>query len=277
MLKNKDLFDFVQGKLDSLTEDWYQSLNKDREGVYGSDNPEAIKKLKKQNKAFHVQFSKLFDSNCTTYLEDFHGWIEEISTDNAHQATPLEEILEEFFRVEKQYMKLIEEYVLSKAESVPAMRVLTWTQGVTDTINQIILEFTIQHSKVAEKRLTAQQEMIIEMSAPVIALTESTGLLPLIGEINTYRAQIIFEKTLMQCAERKFDRLFIDLSGVPIIDTMVAHQIFQLISGLKLLGVHTSLSGMSPEIAQTSIALGLDFKDIAVHSSLSKAMKKYQI
>lgn len=277
MLKNKDLFNFVQGKLDSLTEDWYQSLNKDREGVYGSHNPEAIQKLKDQNKAFHVQFSKLFDPNNTTYLEDFQGWIEEISTDNAHQATPLEEILEEFFRVEKQYMKLIEEYVLSKAESVPAMRVFTWTQDVTESINQIILEFTIQHSKVAEKRLTAQQEMIIEMSAPVISLAGGTALLPLIGEINTHRAQIIFEKTLMQCAERKFNRLFIDLSGVPIIDTMVAHQIFQLISGLKLLGVHTSLSGMSPEIAQTSIALGLDFKDITVHSSLAKAMQTYQI
>src|SRR5690606_34990298 len=116
-------------------------------------------------------------------------------------------------------------------------------------------------------------ELITEMSAPVIRLADTIGLLPLIGEINTHRAQVIFEKALEQSARNKIQTLFIDLSGVPIIDTMVAHQIFQLIKGLKLIGVTTALSGISPNIAQTSVQLGLDFSDIKVFNTLTQAIE----
>lgn len=274
MIKNKDLYEFFYSHVDQLTNDWYASLNKDRDGVYGSNDAKAIEKLIAQNKSFHVEFSSLFDPESPENLDSFQSWIEEIAADDGHQATPLEDIIEEFFRIETQYMQLIEEYVIQNEEKFSPIKVMKWTKAVTDTVNRIIHEFTVQHTISAEKRLNAQQEMIIEMSAPVIRLTKDIGLLPLIGEINTYRAQIIFEKTLNQCSEKKFETLFIDLSGVPIIDTMVAHQIFQLISGLNLIGVKTSLSGMSPEIAQTAVHLGLNFKDIKVHSSLARALEK---
>lgn len=144
---------------------------------------------------------------------------------------------------------------------------------MVDAIHSIILEFTKQHAKASVSRLNAQQEMIVEMSAPVISLTDEIGFLPLVGEISTYRAHVIFEKTLNQCVEKQLQKLFIDLSGVPIIDTMVAHQIFQVINGLKLIGVETALSGISPQIAQTSIQLGLNFNDIKIYNTLKQAVK----
>ncbi|XKH50507.1 STAS domain-containing protein [Chryseomicrobium palamuruense] len=275
MIKNQELYEFIRDRADELTENWYNSLDKDRNGVYGTQNPDEIKLLKAQNKSFHLLFAKLFDPEMINYDEEVHRWVDSISKDTAHQMTPLEEIIAEFFRIETQYMQLIEKYVIAHADQFSAIEVMKWSKGVTDSVNGIILEFTHKHMEAAEKRLNAQQEMIVEMSAPVIRLTDRIGLLPLIGEITTYRAQVIFEKALTQCAEKKFERLFIDLSGVPIIDTMVAHQIFQLIKGLRLIGVQTSLSGMSPEIAQTAVHLGLDFKDIKMHSSLSRALELY--
>lgn len=273
MLKDQALHNYLCDKAETLTEEWYQSLDKNRTGVYGSTNPEVIQRVKKQNTAFHLQFCKLFEENNTTYIEDFQDWIKIIANDDAHQNTPLEEIIEEFFRTQKQYLKLIEEYVLQHAGVISVRQIMSWSQGVVDAINQIILRFTNQHSQAAENRLKAQQEMIIEMSAPVISLSKDVGFLPLIGEINTHRAQVIFEKALAQSSDRHLHKLFIDLSGVPIIDTMVAHQIFQLISGLKLIGVQTALSGISPEIAQTAIQLGLKFNDIEIHNTLAQAME----
>lgn len=273
MLRDQALHNYLCDKAETLTEEWYQSLDKNRTGVYGSKNPDVIQKVKAQNTEFHLQFCKLFEESNTAYIEDFQDWIKTIANDDAHLNTPLEEIIEEFFRTQKQYLKLIEEYVLQHEESISISIVMVWSQGIVDAINQIILQFTNQHTQAAENRLNAQQEMIIEMSAPVILLSKDVGFLPLIGEINTHRAQVIFEKALDQSSDRHLRKLFVDLSGVPIIDTMVAHQIFQLISGLKLIGVQTALSGISPEIAQTAVQLGLKFNDIEIHNTLAQAME----
>lgn len=72
--------------------------------------------------------------------------------------------------------------------------------------------------------------------------------------------------------EKKVTQLYIDLSGVAVIDTMVAHQLFSLIEALRLIGVSSTLSGIRPEIAQTAVQLGLSFEDISLRSTLASAI-----
>lgn len=272
-LKNDKLHEFLCERNKEMTEEWYESLDKNAGGVYASSNPEVIEKLKKQNYEFHELFCLMFTRDDIGCVKEFEDWIDRVAKDEAHLATPLEAVLKEFFRTQQQYLQYIEEFASTHEESLSAAQVNEWNKAVVNTINNIILEFTIQNTKAAETRLNAQQEMIVEMSAPVILLTKEIGLLPLVGEINTYRAQIVFEKVLQQCYENSIERLFIDLSGVPIIDTMVAHQIFQLIEGLKIIGVKTAIAGISPDIAQTAIQLGINFGEIEVYSKIAHAMK----
>lgn len=273
MLKNKELHDFLCERNKDLTEQWYDTLDKSAGGVYGSTDPKVIEKLKQQNYEFHLRFCSMFNKEHDDFLEDFQSWIVQIAKDEGHLSTPLPAVLKEFFRTQKQYLQLIEEFASINEETVSKEQLSAWNQGIISTINDIILEFTVQNTKAAENRLNAQQEMIIEMSAPVILLTKDIGLLPLVGEISTYRAQVIFEQALEQSSEYDLERLFIDLSGVPIIDTMVAHQIFQLINGLKIIGVKTALAGISPDIAQTAIQLGINFGEIETYNTLVQAMK----
>ncbi|MDN7246908.1 STAS domain-containing protein [Planococcus shenhongbingii] len=272
-LKNKKLHEFLCEKNKELTEQWFDTLDKSAVGVYASSNPETIEKLKQQNFEFHERFCHMFDRDDNECIKEFQDWILRVAKDEGHLATPLDAVLKEFFRTQKQYLQLIEEFAETQEERISSEQVNAWSKAVVDTINDIILEFTVQNTKAAESRLNAQQEMIIEMSAPVILLTKEFGLLPLVGEIHTYRAQIIFEKVLKQCHQNSIERLFIDLSGVPIVDTMVAHQIFQLIEGLKIIGVKTAIAGISPDIAQTAIQLGINFGDVKVFSKLEQAMK----
>ncbi len=273
MLKNQKLHVFFCDNVERLTEEWYASVDKTREGMYASTDPVVIQRFKSQNLAFHKKFCMIFDPETEELSEDFQQFIRSLAVDEGHQRTPIEEIIEEFFRTQKQYAALIEEFVIHHATDATFQQLSAWNQGVVDAIHSIILEFTKQHAKASVSRLNAQQEMIVEMSAPVITLTNEIGFLPLVGEISTYRAQVIFEKTLDQCAQKRLEKLFIDLSGVPIIDTMVAHQIFQVISGLKLIGIETALSGISPQIAQTAIQLGLNFNDINVYNTLEQVIK----
>lgn len=276
-LKNNKLHDFLCERNKEMTDEWYQTLDKSAGGVYASSNPEIIEKLKQQNQEFHELMCAMFIRDDMECVKDFEGWIEQVAKDEGHLATPLEAVLKEFFRTQQQYLQHIEDFAAMQENRISPAQVNEWNKAIVNTINKIILEFTVQNTKAAETRLNAQQEMIVEMSAPVILLTKEIGLLPLVGEINTYRAQIMFEKVLQQCHNNSIERLFIDLSGVPIIDTMVAHQIFQLIEGLKIIGVKTAIAGISPVIAQTAIQLGINFGEIEVYSKIAHAMKFHKL
>jgi len=277
MLKDQDLYEHLSGRTLKMTEDWYSSLNKSKAGVYGTTDPDKIALLKKQNHEFHLRFCTMFEKENKDFVTNFQGWIESIVKDEAHLDTPIVDVIGEFFRTQEQYLNELGKYALENKEQVSHEKLMEWTQAVVQIISKVIVEFTDQNSKAAEKRMNSQQQMIVEMSAPVILLAKKIGMLPLVGEITPHRAEIIFEKALAQSSKHDLDKLFIDLSGVPMIDTMVAQQVFQLIKGLEIIGVQVALSGISPVIAQTAVQLGIKFIDIEVYNTLAHALKQNQI
>lgn len=88
------------------------------------------------------------------------------------------------------------------------------------------------------------------------------------------RAKIILESVLEQASRLRLTHLFIDISGVPVVDTMVAYQLFKVVDSAKLLGIETIISGIRPEIAQTVVKLGIDFSKVNTEHSLAKALEK---
>ncbi|WP_298832994.1 STAS domain-containing protein [uncultured Planococcus sp.] len=277
MLKDQDLFEHLSNRTWEMTEEWYSSLDKTKAGVYSSTDPEKVALLKKQNHEFHVRFCAMFEKENHEFVSDFQDWIETIAKDDAHLDTPIVEVIGEFFRTQQQYLEEIGTYALSHKDKVSHERLVEWTKAVVQTISKVIVEFTDKNSRAAEKRMNSQQQMIVEMSAPVILLAKKTGMLPLIGEITPHRAEIMFEKALAQSSKHNLEKLFIDLSGVPLIDTMVAQQVFQLIKGLEIIGVQVALSGISPVIAQTAVQLGIKFIDIEVYNTLAQALKQNRV
>ncbi|MDP4163739.1 MAG: STAS domain-containing protein, partial [Bacillota bacterium] len=87
-----------------------------------------------------------------------------------------------------------------------------------------------------------------------------------------HRAKILKETSLQRCSELGNLYLIMDLSGVPIVDTMVANEIFQVISSLTLIGVETILTGLRPEVAQSMIQLGISFNNVVVKNNLKSAV-----
>ncbi|WP_129709900.1 STAS domain-containing protein [Priestia megaterium] len=114
---------------------------------------------------------------------------------------------------------------------------------------------------------------IDELSVPVVRMTEEIGILPLVGDLDTKRAQYLMESTLEKGSQYKLKWLIIDLSAVPIIDTMVADQLFKVIAGLQLLGIEVVISGIRPEIAQTMVSLGIKVEEVRSFSSLHQAVQ----
>ncbi|WP_046179015.1 STAS domain-containing protein [Domibacillus tundrae] len=274
----QELHEFLLEKAAQLTEEWYDSLDKSGpHGVYAATDSNAVELLKKQNYEFHLQFCQLFVQEESTFLSGFENWIIQIAKDEQHLSTPIHFIVREFFRTRDQYLHFIKEFVFSNKEKYSQEFIDLWNKKVINTIDKVVIWFMEEHHEFSVKRLQCQQEMINELSSPVITLNRHTGLLPLVGDIDTARAKLILEKTLKQCSEKRVDCLLIDLSGVIMIDTMVAQQLFHLVEALALIGVKTTLSGIRPEIAQTAVQLGLDFDQIIITSTLSRAIDSSKI
>ncbi|KMM39377.1 STAS domain-containing protein [Guptibacillus hwajinpoensis] len=272
MQRNKQLHEFLLNRAEQLTEEWYESLDKTGSGVYASTDPNVIRNLKAQNFEFHQHLCKIFVMEKEAFFKEFDEWVIEIGRDPEHLNTPTHLIMREFLRVREQYMGFIKEYVDSLSAPPSQELIDVWKYAVIEAIDVVMTRVVEEKTNHLNERIEEQQQTINDLSSPLIDLPEGKALLPLVGDIDSDRASAILENTLEGCTTKKVDHLFIDLSGVYLVDTLVAQQIFQLINGLKLIGVTTTLSGLRPEIAQTAVQLGIDFGGINITSNLAGAI-----
>ncbi|MBS4219898.1 STAS domain-containing protein [Bacillus sp. FJAT-49711] len=160
-----------------------------------------------------------------------------------------------------------------KENNVKGEEVVVVNRIIDPLIDHAGYIFSVSFVENHRKTLDLAQKAIQEYSVPVVSLTDDIAILPLIGDLDTYRAKILKENTLNSCAKLENQFLIIDLSGVPMMDTMVANELFQVINSLKLIGVETVLTGLRPEIAQSIVHLGISFEGILVEKSLKNALE----
>ncbi|WLR54538.1 STAS domain-containing protein [Mesobacillus subterraneus] len=141
-------------------------------------------------------------------------------------------------------------------------------------VDRAVHWLSISYTRMFYTRINIAEASALELSIPVIKISDKIGVLPIIGDIDTQRAQELMNKALSKGSELSLEHLIIDLSGVPIIDTMVADRVFKVIKGLSLLGINAILSGIRPEIAQTMVNLGVDVSNIPITSNLQRAMEQ---
>jgi rsbT co-antagonist protein RsbR len=65
----------------------------------------------------------------------------------------------------------------------------------------------------------------------------------------------------------------IDITGVQTIDSKVANHMVQTIEAVRLMGARVIIAGVSPEIAQTLVTLGIDLGGIATVGDLQSGIE----
>lgn len=120
--------------------------------------------------------------------------------------------------------------------------------------------------------LAAQQSALAELSTPLIQILEQVVIMPLIGAIDSQRAQLIVETLLHGVATLRARIVIVDITGVPIVNTQVAAALLQATQAVRLLGATVVLTGIRPEIAQTLVGLGVDMQGLMTFSSLQAAI-----
>jgi anti-anti-sigma regulatory factor len=123
--------------------------------------------------------------------------------------------------------------------------------------------------------LAEQQRLnqtINDLSFPIIPVRNDTLILPLIGVLSTPRASALIETALKRIEQTRARRLFIDVTGVAVIDTLVAQALLRLAAAVRLLGATVTLVGIRPEVAQTLVSLGADFKEVRTAATLQEGL-----
>lgn len=123
-----------------------------------------------------------------------------------------------------------------------------------------------------EDVIRQQGESLREVSTPVITLWDSVLLLPLVGIVDSVRAQQISERLLEAIGESEAEVTLIDVTGVPVMDTSVARHILKTVAAAEMLGTRVVLTGISPSTAQTIVKLGIDMAGVRTRGSLKAGM-----
>ncbi len=131
---------------------------------------------------------------------------------------------------------------------------------------------TQRHEALQQQLIETQQTAIRELSSPLLPLTDTVIALPLIGSIDTQRAQQIMETLLEGVAYYRADIAIIDITGVSVVDTQVANALIQTAQAVQLLGAQVILTGIGPAMAQTLVGLGVDLSSIVTQGSLQNGI-----
>ena len=120
--------------------------------------------------------------------------------------------------------------------------------------------------------ISSQAEELLELSTPVVKLWDGVIGVPLVGTLDSARTQVVMEKLLQTLVDTGSEHAIIDITGVPAVDTEVAQHLLKTVVAARLMGAECTISGIRPQIAQTIVALGIEFGDIPTKATLADAL-----
>src|SRR5215204_4817637 len=124
--------------------------------------------------------------------------------------------------------------------------------------NRIAVTVGVSFVEERERVIHDQQEAMRELSTPVLQLRDRLLILPIIGMLDSSRARQLNEQLLAAIRDQRAAVVVIDITGVATIDRTVANHLVQTVEASRLMGARTILTGLSPEIAETLVDLGVD-------------------
>jgi len=143
--------------------------------------------------------------------------------------------------------------------------------GVTELLDKLGLFTTETYQKGREEIIVQQQRELLELSTPVVQLWDDILALPLVGTLDSNRAQVVMETLLQKIVDTEAAIAIIDITGVPTVDTLVAQHLLKTIAATRLMGADCIISGIRPQIAQTIVHLGVDLGEVITKATLADA------
>jgi rsbT co-antagonist protein RsbR len=145
--------------------------------------------------------------------------------------------------------------------------------AVTELIGSLRVAAVVVLLSESDEVVARQRQELMEISTPIIRLWEGIVAVPLIGTLDSIRSQVVMESLLNGIVDEQAAVAILDITGVPMVDTLVAQHLMKTAMAVQLMGAECVISGIRPQIAQTIVHLGIDLREITTRATLSDALK----
>jgi rsbT co-antagonist protein RsbR len=140
--------------------------------------------------------------------------------------------------------------------------------------NRIANTVAVSFVDERERVIRQQQDSIRELSTPVLPVRERLLILPIIGVLDRERARQLTEQLLTGIRTHRAKVVVIDITGVPDVDEAVANHLVQTVDASRLMGASVIITGLSPEIAQTLVTIGVDLSKMDTIGDLQGGLEE---
>lgn len=259
----KLIFNYVQSNKSEILDQWILWMKKE------ADDRAVTMMSDRMFTKTSREFIELLISNFVETEQEFQSRVEEFARKIVHLGWPLTVVnlgLNTFSQIVSNGMK--EREIIDKENYIEFSSELNrWMFPMNNTIID-------SYSDSWERTVSLQKIALQELSAPLIPVFEKISVMPLVGTIDTERAKLIMENLLNGVVKYRSEVVLIDITGVPVVDTMVAHHMIQAADAVHLVGAKCMIVGIRPEIAQTIVTLGINLEQVLTTSTLKKGIEQ---
>lgn len=240
-----------------------------------------IKRMKEEKgeRFFHFMPDHLVDKTSREFAELMTSNISETTSIDSEKINDFTEKIVRFGWAIKFVNKAIDNFSNVVFELLEEKGIITdsnlrgFISLFSNWINPLRESIIDAYSAEWERTVSLQKIALQELSASLIPVFEKISVMPLVGTIDTERAKLIMENLLEGVVSQRAEVVLLDITGVPVVDTMVAHHIIQAADAVRLVGAKCMLVGIRPEIAQTIVALGINLNEFTTKSTLQRGMQ----
>lgn len=236
---------------DPVIEDFYGHILSFRETADFFRDPATLKRVKQQQKQYFL------DLTSGEYGREYVA--NRIRLGTVHQRINL--AIKWYLGMFNFYLRAVAARLLEAHHDEP----LTAIRKLMSLVKLIFFDIGVQvdtYIYQRERTIRQQQEAIRELSTPVLQVRERLLILPIIGIIDTYRARQLTENLLRSIRDNRAKVVVIDITGVAAVDSRVANHLLQTVAAAKLMGASVIITGLSAEVAQTLVTLGVDLSSL---------------
>ena len=241
------MYDLTQEYVDSVIEAFYDHLLSFQETAAFFRDPRVLEYVKARQKQYFIRLTQ--GDYEQEYVED------RLKLGSIHEQIGLP--VRSFLGMYAFYLRQIAALLLQKHPEDPDRAFETFhslTKLLFFDIGLAVDTYIYQR----ERTIANQQEAIRELSTPVLRLRERLLVLPIIGILDTSRAQKLTEDLLASIRESRARVVILDVTGVPAVDSAVANHLLQAVEASRLMGAKVIVTGLSSNVAQALVTLGVD-------------------
>lgn len=166
-----------------------------------------------------------------------------------------------------QMSHVVEAYLDDREKLISAMN------GMSKYLEISMAAIGETYLQAKEQTILKQREAILELSTPVLPLIDGLLIMPIVGVVDTHRAQQLTQVLLHAIRDHRARIVVMDITGVPIVDSRVANHLIQSVDAARLMGAKVILTGLSPEVAQALVTVGVNLETITTRGDLQSGIE----